>query len=169
MDSSNYGIPANYDQNDTNGIDGTRKQKQDLKGVEAIITEGIIKNNILEINLYKQEYGNDEYIKSNTYEFPLIDYEEIMLKDILDMSRFFPTKHLHIEPMPDYLLGYTAIGSQNIFRNARLIPGSERAYEVDVHETIHTNDEFETRVLTSWILDKDINKYMFNRGVVFKK
>ena len=122
MDNPNYGIQADYDRNDPKTkIVGKENQKPNLKGVEAIIAEEVIKNNSLEINLYKQYHGDDKYIKSNTYNVPLTGYEDLKLADLLNMSCFFPAKHLHIEQMPDYLLGYTAIGSPNIFRNARLI------------------------------------------------
>ncbi|MBT4823659.1 hypothetical protein HN695_04675 [Candidatus Woesearchaeota archaeon] len=169
MNSSNYGSSPKYDQNSPlSNKDSVKNKKGNHEDVEAIITEEIVRKKVLEVNIYEKHYGNDKYTKSETYSIPLEGYEELMLKDLLDMSRFFPAKHLHIESMPDYLLGYTAIGSPNIFRNSRLIPGSEKAYEVDVHETIHTNDEFETRVLTSWILDNDVNKYMFERGIVLK-
>ncbi|MBT4541019.1 hypothetical protein HOC35_05890 [Candidatus Woesearchaeota archaeon] len=165
MDSANYGGAVKYDQNETTII----KLDKKLENIETIIAEQIIKDREIKLNLYYKKVNNDEYIKTESYNVPLTGYEDLKLMDLLDMSRFFPAKHLHIESMPDYLLGYTAIGSPNIFRNSRLIPGSERAYEVDVHETIHTNDEFETRMLTSWILDKDINKYLFNKGVVLNK
>ena len=31
---------------------------------------------------------------------------------------------------------------------------------VDIHESIHTSDEYETRVLTSWIMEKGRGKYI---------
>jgi hypothetical protein len=33
--------------------------------------------------------------------------------------------------------------------------------EVDVHESIHTPDEYETRVLSRWMIEEKGNKYQF--------
>lgn len=135
---------------------------------EQLIAEHIVKGKEYKLNVYKKEINGEDYFLRESYSASLKDYEELRLEDILDVSRFFPVKNLIIEQMPSYLLGYTAIGASNIFRNARLVPGEERTYEVDVHETIHTDDEFETRILTSWILDKEVNKYLFEKGMVYK-
>ena len=180
MDSANYGIKAKYDQNTSpeqkiertlnslaEVVTDIRTKKPINIKMDAVLVEHIILDGLYKINLYCKHEDATEYIKTDSYFFPLKDYEEIRLEDILDVSKFFPVKNLVIEQMPHNLLGYTAIGAKNIFRNARLIPGSERAYEVDVHETIHTEDEHETRVLTSWILDKNIKKYLFRKGIMF--
>jgi len=36
----------------------------------------------------------------------------------------------------------------------------QTARMVDIHESIHTPDEYETRVLTSWIMEKVRGKYI---------
>lgn len=55
------------------------------------------------------------------------------------------------------ILGFTYLGSGKMTRRDDLF--GERALMVDVHESIHTPDEYETRVLTDWILTRDRQKY----------
>lgn len=178
MTPANYNTASNYDENATVILSrevnerGNAINQKDEKCKE-IILEHIITDREYKLKVYRRlDKDADEYIKryvkTEEYSASLKDYQELRLEDILDVSRFFPVKNLVIEQMPAYLLGYTAIGASNIFRNAMLISGSEKAYEVDVHETIHTDDEFETRILTSWILDKDVNKYLFEKGIIFR-
>ena len=196
MEEQNYGTRPGYEKNQDNraatnitAIDKTQNKDTTKTTIEAIITEQIIIKGITQLNVYHKYEGSDKYVPVDSYSIqtdqenqdsaektdkpntnPLKSYEDIRIEDILDVSRFFPIKHLFIEQMPDNILGYTAIGSPNIFRNSRLIPGSERAYEVDVHEKIHTNDEFETRILTSWILDtenKGSDRYQFKSSNLF--
>lgn len=187
MTPANYGTAPCYDKKATDiavrkarEMDGIKRMSNVVKKAkdevtiemkidkEHLIAEHIVKGNEYKLNIYEKEFDGQDYFLTNSYSAALKDYEELRLEDILDVSRFFPVKNLVIEQMQNYLLGYTAIGAQNIFRNSRLVPGEERTYEVDVHETIHTDDEFETRILTSWILDKDVNKYLFEKGVVYK-
>jgi hypothetical protein len=55
------------------------------------------------------------------------------------------------------ILGFTYLGSGKMTRRADLF--GDMALMVDVHEAIHTPDEYETRVLTSWILRMEKPKY----------
>ena len=48
------------------------------------------------------------------------------------------------------ILGFTYLGSGKIARRDDLF--GDMAMLVDVHESIHTPDEYETRILTEWIL-----------------
>ena len=176
MTPANYSTALNYDKNAAVIIsieanirnNGLKKDNTCDDIIEDILLQHIIKNKEYKLTVYEKEKDGEEYFPKQNYSASLKDYQELRLEEILDVSRFFPVKNLVIEQMPAYLLGYTAIGASNIFRNEMLISGSEKAYEVDVHETIHTDDEFETRILTSWILDKDVNRYLFEKGIVFK-
>ena len=57
------------------------------------------------------------------------------------------------------VLGYTHLFSGKMARRDDLF--GDMAYMVDLHEAIHTIDEYETRVLTSWMLEKTKPKYKF--------
>ncbi|HLC97127.1 MAG TPA: hypothetical protein VJH97_07465 [Candidatus Nanoarchaeia archaeon] len=68
-------------------------------------------------------------------------------------------KTLHIMPtsLMGGVLGYTYLGENFMARRDDLV--GDMARMVDVHEAIHTPDEYETRVLTSWMLQRTQLKY----------
>ena len=55
------------------------------------------------------------------------------------------------------ILGFTYLGENFMARRDDLV--GDMAKMVDVHEAIHTPDEYETRVLTSWMLSREKMKY----------
>jgi hypothetical protein len=55
------------------------------------------------------------------------------------------------------ILGFTYLGSGKMTRRDDLF--GDMALMVDVHESIHTPDEYETRRLTDWILLRERPKY----------
>ncbi len=55
------------------------------------------------------------------------------------------------------VLGFTYLGSGKMTRRDDLV--GEIANMVDVHEAIHTPDEYETRRLTDWMLTRERPKY----------
>jgi|TARA_Y100000310_G_scaffold343858_1_gene453527 hypothetical protein len=70
-----------------------------------------------------------------------------------------PGKHVDIfsaSSMPG-VLGFTYLGQDRMALRDDLI-GMKR--EVDIHESIHTPDEYETRILTDWIMSKSKAKYI---------
>ena len=76
------------------------------------------------------------------------------------MTSRVPLKWLNILPesMMGGVLGFTYLGENFMGRRADLTGWTARM--VDIHESIHTPDEYETRVLTSWIMEKARNKYI---------
>ena len=50
------------------------------------------------------------------------------------------------------ILGYTYLGESFMARRDDLTGSTARM--VDIHESIHTPDEYETRILTDWIMEK---------------
>ena len=68
-------------------------------------------------------------------------------------------KSLHIFPksMMGSILGFTYLGENFMARRDDLV--GDKARMVDVHEAIHTPDEYETRVLTDWMLTREKMKY----------
>ena len=77
-----------------------------------------------------------------------------------DFTDRVPGKQLHTFPSSGNagLYGFTYIGDVNAWRRDDLI-GTEFATMVDVHECIHTPDEYETRRITEWMMSKQPIKY----------
>lgn len=84
-------------------------------------------------------------------------------KDRLDQARQDFTSRIDksLEILPKSLmggvLGFTYLGSAKMTRRDDLF--GDMALMVDVHEAIHTPDEYETRRLTDWILKMERPKY----------
>ncbi|MBS3136411.1 hypothetical protein J4401_05630 [Candidatus Woesearchaeota archaeon] len=85
-----------------------------------------------------------------------IRYEAMSYVDKLEITRqdFRLALDKALDIMPKSLmggvLGFTYLGSGKIARREDLF--GSMALMVDVHESIHTTDEYETRILTDWIL-----------------
>lgn len=86
---------------------------------------------------------------------PDLDYR--VKQDIvkIDFSHIID-KRVHKEPMPKGLYGYTYINSGEMYINDSL--SEEQNYKTQVHEAIHTDDEYETRILENLITDIDEEK-----------
>ena len=106
------------------------------------------------------EDGYAEERLSITYRQQLKNYLHKHLEDKEDMSNRVPLKWLNILPesMMGGVLGFTYLGDNSMGRRADLVGKTARM--VDIHESIHTPDEYETRVLTSWIMEKVRGKYI---------
>lgn len=87
------------------------------------------------------------------------DYLQQREEMLADWSLRVPGKHVSRLPvtMMGGILGFTYLGAGQMTLRDDLV--GERSREVDVHESIHTPDEYETRVLTRWILTKEPNTY----------
>ncbi|MFH1591666.1 MAG: hypothetical protein ABIC95_07120 [archaeon] len=87
-------------------------------------------------------------------------YELEMHQRITDTTKFAEAKVLHKEPvsvMGHGLLGYTFLGDSTMWVRDDLI--GDQLHEVELHEAIHTPDEYETRRLTEWMLSPSANEY----------
>ena len=78
-----------------------------------------------------------------------------------DFTDRVPGKHMNTFPSAGNagLYGFTYLGDVKVWRRDDLI-GGEFAKMVDVHESIHTPDEYETRRLTEWMMEKENSKYI---------
>ena len=94
----------------------------------------------------------------------LINYKEDSLRykkrrenSLQDFSDRVPGKFVNVFPesMLGGILGFTYLG-ENFMGKREDMVGNQM---VDVHESIHTNNEYETRLLTSWILSREKVKY----------
>ena len=108
--------------------------------------------------LYEDRYGEERL--SITYRQQLKNYMQQHANSKEDMSNMVPLKWLNILPetMMGGILGFTYLGDNSMGRRADLTGKTARM--VDIHESIHTPDEYETRVLTSWIMEKARGKYI---------
>ena len=103
-------------------------------------------------------YENKSGAESLKVNYNLRDYpieRELALQDFTNQL----DKTLHIMPksIMGGVLGYTYLGENFMARRDDLT--GDMAKMVDVHEAIHTPDEYETRVLTSWMLKMERGKY----------
>ena len=89
-----------------------------------------------------------------TYKEKINKYMRNHIDSKEDMSQRVHLKPLTILPANSMgsVLGFTYLGENFMARRADLIGKTARM--VDIHESIHTPDEYETRILTSWILEK---------------
>lgn len=80
-------------------------------------------------------------------------YLEKFRKERRDFTRFIPAKKIEKFPRSgnESLLGWTYLGDDRIHLREDL--EGERKLEVDIHESIHTNDEYETRRIVEEILE----------------
>lgn len=108
--------------------------------------------------VYEDNYGEERL--SIAYRQQLKNYMKQHIKDKEDMTNRVPLKWLNILPetMMGGVLGFTYLGENFMGRRADLTGKTARM--VDIHESIHTPDEYETRQLTSWIMSKERSKYV---------
>ncbi|MDP3733785.1 MAG: hypothetical protein Q8R37_01020 [Nanoarchaeota archaeon] len=108
-----------------------------------------------------RDYYDDGFMQ---YSFPDYKVTDDYLKEFLqrreDFTEMVPLKFLHIEPksIMGGVLGYTYLGENFMARREDLY--GETARMVDIHESIHTPDEYETRVITSWIMERQERRYI---------
>ena len=71
-----------------------------------------------------------------------------------------PGKHVNVFPesIMGGVLGFTYLGEN--FMGLRADLTGRLKNMVDIHESIHTPDEYETRILTDWIMSKPKGKYV---------
>ena len=127
--------------------------------------ESIIKNSNSEIEKKPASiiYNSGKHDKNYVDEFYKRNLREYMQRHIEakeDMANRVPLKWLNIMPesMMGGVLGFTYLGENSMGRRADLTGKTARM--VDIHESIHTPDEYETRVLTSWIMEKARSRYI---------
>lgn len=125
--------------------------------------ENIIENsNSKKANTYSVYTANShsQSYSEETYRKILKGYMQQHIRSKEDMTNMVPLKWLNIHPetIMGGVLGFTYIGDPSMGRRADLT--GKMARMVDIHESIHTPDEYETRVLTSWIMEKPFRRYI---------
>ena len=136
------------------GNDGYAKGEEFI-GVTVPNIRKVALNN-LDIS-YEDNYSEERL--SITYKRQLRSYIQQHVESKEDMSNRVPLKWLNILPetIMGGVLGFTYLGENFMARRADLI--GQTARMVDIHESIHTPDEYETRVLTDWIMQKPKMRY----------
>jgi len=111
------------------------------------------------IDIMYEHNRNKERI-SIDYEEALAEYQERRQQVLFDFTNRVPGKNVDTFPASSApgLLGFTYLGDNYMALRDDLI--GETKEMVDVHESIHTSDEYETRVLTSWILERKRDNYI---------
>lgn len=98
-----------------------------------------------------------EKIKAE-YNIPIPSYKEEREDKLQDFTnRVDKSLTLLPKSIMGGVLGFTYLGENYMARRDDLT-GSE-ANMVDVHEAIHTPDEYETRILTTWMLTREKLRY----------
>lgn len=160
--SNSYSITIKYEENSAE-----EKLKVSIKtdGKEVYSAEAINKKDEKDtvapykvVISYEDNYAEERL--TITYRQQLRNYLQKHIEDKEDMTNRVPLKWLNILPetMMGGVLGFTYLGENFMARRADLTGKTARM--VDIHESIHTPDEYETRVLTSWIMEKARGKYV---------
>jgi hypothetical protein len=104
-------------------------------------------------------YKNGEEVAQLTYTpaKPYIQKHIEMKNDFTEKVPLKPIHHMWPESIMGGVLGFTYIGENFMGRRDDLVGWWARM--VDIHESIHTPDEYETRVLTDWIMEKRMPHY----------
>ena len=160
--SNNYSISIKYEENqeeDKLKISVNRAEKEVYSA--EIIDKKDLKDKVAHYSVkitYEDNY-NEERLSIN-YKQQLKNYRQQHIESKEDMTNRVPLKWLNILPetMMGGVLGFTYLGENFMGRRADLTGSTARM--VDIHESIHTPDEYETRILTSWIMEKVKSRYV---------
>ena len=108
------------------------------------------------ISLFYESNYEEERLSIN-YKSTIGAYLNNRQEALHDFTDRVPGKHLNTFPSSGNagLFGFTYLGDVRVWRGDDL--SGDFAKMVDVHECIHTPDEYETRILTSWIMSKEKN------------
>ena len=160
--ANKYSISIKYEENQQEDKLklSVKKDEKELYSAE-IINNKDLKDKVVPYSIkISYEDGYAEERLSITYRRQLKNYLQKHIEDKEDMSNRVPLKWLNILPetMMGGVLGFTYLGDNSMGRRADLVGKTARM--VDIHESIHTPDEYETRVLTSWIMEKVKGKYV---------
>lgn len=116
----------------------------------------------LPLNLTEQYVsGPASTIKQKVNYKPIkADYSKQRTRQVNDTTRNIPVKQISLWPKSwmGGILGLTVLGWDWVA--IRDDQHDKEFQYVDTHECIHTEDEYETRVLTDWVLSKKRDNYI---------
>ena len=144
---------------------GSKKRKLSLRN-EFLLRHIIPDIDFRYISIEKEELKTEErpyYIRSFVprviqEDRDVLRYQQKREESMQDFSDRVPGKFVHVFPesLLGGILGFTYLGENFMGKREDMI-GNEM---VDVHESIHTDNEYETRLLTSWILSREKPMYV---------
>lgn len=133
----------------------------DLLGGDDIKEQNIKTHNDDNSSQSKNDINENYQNTSSIYPFySLIGaYLDRRIESMHDFTDRVPGKNLETFPVAgnEGLYGYTFLGDVKAWRRDDLT--GDFAKMVDVHECIHTPDEYETRRITEWMMEKTTTKY----------
>ena len=164
--SNDYSISIKYEENQQEEklSASIKKDDKELYSAEIInekssmaLQPNFFPNYGIKIS-YEDNYAEERL--SITYKQQLRNYLRRHIESKEDMTNRVPLKWLNILPetIMGGVLGFTYLGENFMVRRADLTGKTARM--VDIHESIHTPDEYETRILTRWIMENARNKYI---------
>lgn len=160
--SNKYSISIKYEENE--GEDklkvSIKKEEREIYSSE-IVNKKDAKDKVVPYSVkiaYEDNYAEERL--TITYRQQIKNYMKKHVEDKEDMTNRVPLKWLNILPetMMGGVLGFTYLGENFMGRRADLTGKTARM--VDIHESIHTPDEYETRCLTLWIMSREKSKYI---------
>ncbi len=160
--ANNYSITIKYEENSSEETLRIEVKKEDKEVYSSEITnKKEIPDKVIPYRIsinYEDNYAEERL--SIAYRQQLRNYMKQHIEGKEDTTNRVPLKWLNILPetMMGGVLGFTYLGENFMGRRADLTGWMARM--VDIHESIHTPDEYETRVLTSWIMEKAKGKYV---------
>ena len=158
--TNKYSISIKYEENEDKLKISIKKDEKEAYSSE-VSNKKDVKDKVAPYSIkisYEDNYAEERL--AITYRQQLKNYMKNHIESKEDMTNMVPLKWLNIFPesMMGGVLGFTYLGENFMGRRADLTGKTARM--VDIHESIHTPDEYETRRLTEWIMSKERSKYI---------
>ena len=133
------------------------KNKEEIYSISIINKKENKNKSNYSIKITYEDNYQQERLSIN-YKEGIGGYQKRREDGLQDFSDRVPGKFVHVFPhsVMGGVLGFTYLGENFMGKREDMI-GNKM---VDVHESIHTDNEYETRLLTSWILSKERTKYV---------
>ena len=133
-------------------------ERKDEEELSDLVDKNEVSDNNRENLVYIDHYQQER--QGTIYSSVIGDYRDRRIESMHDFTDRVPGKNLETFPVSgnEGLYGYTFLGDIRAWRRDDL--SGNFAKMVDIHESIHTPDEYETRILTDWIMTKQISKYI---------
>ncbi len=135
-----------------------KDEEQQSELEELAKSDTKVKEEALKSLVYLDKYQQERL--SDVYTLAISAYLDRRIEALQDFTDRVPGKHLDSKPksVMGGILGFTYEGDNRATRRDDLT--GSIAEMVDIHECIHTPNEYETRLLTAWIMAKEIPKYI---------
>jgi hypothetical protein len=139
--------------------DSKTDKKTEKDGLSDIVNKNIISDSGSAPIIYLDNYLQQRLF--GPYTSVIGAYLDKRIESLFDFTGRVPGKLLHPFPVSgnEGLFGFTYLGDIHAWRRDDLL-GTNKGEETDIHECIHTPDEYETRVLTSWMMARERPKYI---------